>query len=171
MELSVGLDIVSAATLVFGLAFAIVQLRQYRASRDRELGLELLRSFQTPEFASALRAIFSLPEGLTKSQIEERLGPRMDGVYALSTTWESLGILVFRGQLDLDLVDDFFSGPIRISWEKLQPYFETEREEQGRETIGEWFQWLAEQMERREGLAAPTPAHVGHRDWTPPRRR
>lgn len=171
MELSVGLDIVSAATLVFGLAFAVVQLRQYRASRDREVGLELLRSFQTPEFASALRAVFSLPEGLTKAEIEERLGPRMDSVYALSTTWESLGILVFRGQLDLALVDDFFSGPIRISWAKLQPYFQAEREEQGRETIGEWFQWLAEQMEKREALAKPTPAHIEHRNWIPPRRR
>jgi hypothetical protein len=59
VELSVGLDIVAAATLVFGLVFAIVQLRQYRASRARELGLELLRSFQTPEFASALRAVFA----------------------------------------------------------------------------------------------------------------
>lgn len=171
MELSVGLDIVAAATLVFGFIFAIVQLRQYRAARDRELGLELLRSFQTPEFASALRAVFSLPEGLTKAEIEDRLGPKMDGVYALTTTWESLGILVFRGQLDLDLVDDFFSGPIRISWAKLRPYFQAEREEQGRETIGEWFQWLAEQMEKREALAAPTPAQIEHRDWTPPRRR
>jgi hypothetical protein len=93
----------------------------------------------------------------------------MDDVYALTTTWESLGVLVFRGQLHLDLVDDFFSGPIRISWTKLQPYFETEREEQGRETIGEWFQWLAEQMQKREALEAPTPAHVAHRDWISPR--
>jgi hypothetical protein len=166
MELSVGLDLVSAVTLVFGLAFAIVQLRQYRAGREREIALELLRSFQTQDFASALRAVYALPMSLSKAEIEERLGPKMDGVYALTTTWESLGVLVFRGQVGLDLVDDFFSGPIRISWAKLQPYFQVEREEQGRETIGEWFQWLAEQMAKREKVVVPTPAHIAHRNWT-----
>lgn len=53
------------------------------------------------------------------------------------TTWESLGILVYPGELGLDLVDDFFSGPITISWRKLKPYVVGERAEQNRETIEE----------------------------------
>jgi hypothetical protein len=158
-------DLLTAATLIFGLAYAGVELRQFRASRDRENALELLRSFQTPEFARALRAVYALPTGLTKGEIEEALGEQMDLVYALTTTWESLGILVHRGTMSLGLVDDFFSGPIRISWAKLRPYVEGERAEQGRDTIGEWFQWLAERMQERESVVPPVPAHILYTDW------
>jgi hypothetical protein len=169
MTLNTFIELLSLVTLVVGLLFAVVQLRQYRATREREVALELLRSFETPEFAAALRAVYALPGGLTKREIEERLGGKMDLVYAMTTTWESLGILVCRGELSLDLVDDFFSGPITISWEKLRGYVEGERAEQRRETIAEWFQWLAERMREREAVTPPVPAHIAHRDW--PRRK
>ena len=76
-------------------------------------------------------------------------------------------ILVFRGEVSIDLVDDFFSGPIVVSWRKLQCYFFDERRETGRETVGEWFQWLAERFAEREGAAPPVPANVQYRDWRP----
>lgn len=88
-------------------------------------------------------------------------------VYAMTTTWESIGVLVYRSEIRLDLLDDFFSGPIRISWRKLKPYFEDEREEQGRQTISEWYQWLAERFEALESVEARVPAHIAHRDWMP----
>jgi len=67
---------------------------------------------------------------------------------------------VFRGEVSIDLVDDFFSGPIVVSWRKLQGYFFDEREETGRETVGEWFQWLAERFagKRNSPSARPRPA-------------
>lgn len=40
-----------------------------------------------------------------------------------------------------------------------------ERQETGRETIGEWFQWLAERFAEREGTARPVPTHLQYRDW------
>lgn len=148
----------------------MVQLRQYRASREREAALEFLRSFQTPAMATAIRAVYGLPEGLSKSEIEAALGERMDIVYALMTTWESIGILVYRGEITLDLVDDFFSGPIRLSWRKLEMYVRTERSEQNRDTIEEWFEWLNDRLVERESTTPPVPAHVAYRDWHPKRR-
>jgi len=167
MNVSTIVELVSAVTLVGGFLFAIVQLRQHRADSEKETALELLRSFQTPELARALRAIYNLPDGLSKREIEERLADSMDPVYALMTTWESIGILVYRGQLSLDLVEDFFSGPVRISWRKLQGYVQGEREEQARDTIEEWFEWLNDQIARRESAQPPVPAHVEHRTWRP----
>ena len=169
MDLSTFVELLSAITLILGVVYAVVQLRQYQASRNRDNALELLRSFQTPEFATALRAVYALPMGLTKAEIEETQGDKMDLVYSLMTTWESLGVLVYRGEMSLDMVDDFFSGPIRISWDKLESYVRGEREEQDRETIEEWFQWLAERMKARESSTPPTPAHIAHRHWTPKR--
>jgi hypothetical protein len=73
----------------------------------------------------------------------------------------------YRSEVSIDLVDDFFSGPIVVSWRKLQGYFFDERRTTGRETIGEWFQWLAERFAERETSTAPVPAHVQYRDWRP----
>jgi hypothetical protein len=165
VTLSTTLELISTLTLLFGVAFGLLQMRLYHAQRERDAALILLRSFQTPEFAHALLMVYGLPDGLSKAQVEARLGPDLPKVYALLTTWESLGILVFREEVSLELVDDFFSGPIVISWRKLRQYVQDQRQEQGRETIEEWFQWLAEQMAQRESGQQPIPAHVAHRDW------
>ena len=72
---------------------------------------------------------------------------------------------IFRREVTLDLVDDFFSGPISISWRKLSRYVFEQRAVLDRETAFEWFQWLAERMIEREKQTPPTPAHIAHRDW------
>jgi hypothetical protein len=60
---------------------------------------------------------------------------------------------------------EFFSGPIKISWEKLHDYFMEQRAEHQRETIGEWFQWLAERPAASEATSARVAAHIAHRNW------
>jgi len=158
---------VQAVALVVGVGFAVYETRRYRKERNREAAMELLHAFQTPEFAKALVLAYRLPNGLSKREIEGHLGEDLHLVYALTTTWESLGILVYRGEVSMDLVDDFFSGPITVSWRKLQGYFFGERQETGRDTIGEWFQWLAERFSDREGTTPPVPAHIQFRAWRP----
>src|SRR6266699_1419588 len=70
----------------------------------------------------------------------------------------------------LELVDDFFSGPILLSWQKLRVWAEEWRHSLNRETGSEWFHWLAERMMEREKLAPPVPAYVAHRTWRETRR-
>lgn len=160
-------EFLGGIAVIGGVLFAVIQIRQYREGKQREIALELLRSFQTPDFAKALRAVFYMPDGLTREEVEAYAGEDMHLVYALGTTFESLGILVFRGEVSLALVDDFFSGPITISWRKLKPYHIGEREELNRETIGEWFEWLADRMSERESNRPPVPAHIAHKSWRP----
>ena len=162
-------DLTSAAAVVVGLLFALVQLRQFRRVQEREAGLALLRSYQTRTLARALLIVFELPDGLGKAEVEARVANEMATLYAMMTIWESLGILVRRDQVDLAMVDDFFSGPIVLSWGKLRRYVYEQREELGRETIWEWFQWLGERMLERESAMPPVPAYIEHRRWLPPK--
>jgi hypothetical protein len=170
MPIEVVLQGIEAAAVVFGVGFAMVQVRQYRHDKRREAAIELLHSFQTPSFAKALNIVYRLPDGLTKEQIEAAIGDDFHFVYAMTATWESLGILVHEGEIDLQLIDDFFSGPIRVSWRKLQGHVKGERAAVGRDTINEWFQWLNERLEEIESSAPPVPAYIEHKDWTPRRR-
>ncbi|HEY4282345.1 MAG TPA: hypothetical protein VGM62_04710 [Chthoniobacterales bacterium] len=168
MDLSTLANIVNAVAVTAGVIFAAAQIRYFRQRRRREAMLELVRSFQSAAFTSALRRVLSLPDGATKEKIHELLGPDgEDAVYLVALTWESLGILVFRGELTLDLVDDFFSGPILLSWQRLRVFAEEWRRELNRETGSEWFHWLAERMMEREERLPPVPAYIAHRDWRP----
>ena len=159
-------NLINAIAVTAGVIFAAVQIRQYRQRRQRDAMLELVRSFQSPAFTAAYRRVLSLPDGADAAKIREVLGPDgEDAVYLVSLTWESLGVLVYRREVTLDLVDDFFSGPLVISWRKLKVYSEEWRRTLNRETGNEWFHWLAERMLEREKTSPPVAAYVAHRDW------
>jgi hypothetical protein len=161
-------ELVSAVTVVAGLVFAAVQVRQFREAREREVMLELVHSFETPEFSNGIYTVSQLPDGLDKQRVEQQLGASFKDVYVMITTFESLGILVYRGQVTLGLIDDFFSGPIVVAWRKLRGWVEAERRQANRDTYHEWFQWLAEQLSKRESSTPSVPAHIAHKDWRPP---
>ena len=136
---------------------------------DRARG-ELVRSFQNPAFASALRRINSLPDGANREKIRELLGPDgEDAVFLIGLTWESIGVLVFRREVTFDLVADFFSGSVSVSWRKLHAFVEEDRSFVERETVWEWFQWLVEQLERHSVTRTNLKmgAQTVYRDWQP----
>jgi hypothetical protein len=64
-------------SVIGGVLFAVIQVRRYREGRQREITLELLRSFQTPGFARALRTVFYMPNGLTREEVEAHAGEDM----------------------------------------------------------------------------------------------
>src|SRR2546426_6461016 len=151
MDISNIANLINAFAVTAGVIFAAAQINYYRQRRQREAMLELVRSFQSPAFTSALRRVLSLPDGADTRKIREILGPDgEDAVYLVTLTWESLGVLLFRREVTLDLLDDFFSGPILVSWRKLNIYVGEMRRVLQRETGAEWFQWLAERMMERE---------------------
>jgi hypothetical protein len=47
----------------------------------------------------------------------------------------------------------------------LERYLEEVRKERKRDTLFEWFQWLAERMMDLESKTPHAPAHVAHRTW------
>jgi hypothetical protein len=59
-------DIVASIGVMLGLVFAGIQLRQFRLSQEREAGLVLLHSYQTPLMARGLYVMFTLPDDLSR---------------------------------------------------------------------------------------------------------
>ena len=167
MNWPVIIDLVSAIALCAGVIFAAYQLVELRRQHRRDAVLGLVRSFQSGDFTAALGRINSLPDGADRATIDQVLGPDgRDQVFLVGLTWESLGVLTFRREIDMGTIDDFFSGAITISWRKLHTFVENDRESLERETVWEWFQWLSERMREREDRSAPIPAHIAHRDWS-----
>src|ERR1700730_7962697 len=123
MGLSTLANLINAIAVTAGVIFAATQIRDYRRQRRRDSMLALVRSFESPTFAKALRRGIELPDDTSADQIRETLGPEgEDLIVHVTATWETIGVLLFHGELTIDVIDDFFSGPILISWRKLLPY-------------------------------------------------
>ena len=166
MDLGTVANAVNAVAVTAGVVFAAAQISDYRRQRRREAMLELARSFQSPDFTRALRRMNSLPDGASRATIREQLGAGgEDDMFLLGMTWESLGVLLFRREVTLDDLSDLFSGAIVLSWRKLHAFVDEDRRDMQRETVWEWFQWLAERILAHEQHTSPTPAHIAYKDW------
>jgi len=165
MPITTILSMFSTTAIVASVIFGAVQLRQLKKQRARESALQLVQSARTPEFLNAVNIVFDLPENLSRKEIEERLGNKMTSVYVMFGTFESLGILIFRREIEIQLVEDFFSGIIILAGRKLKNYLDEVRKTSNRQTYYEWFQWLYEQVEKRESKTPAVPAYITYRDW------
>ena len=166
MDIATLANLINAIAVTAGVIFAAVQIREFRRQQRRHSMYTAVQTFQDVDFTKALHYIMELPDNLDRAEIQRRVGPEGEAaIYFVSTTWETIGVLVFQKELTLDLVDDFFSGPIVLTWRKLEPYLQQIRNERRRETLFEWCQWLAERIMDREKSGAPVPAHIAHRYW------
>jgi hypothetical protein len=163
MDIATFANLINAIAVTAGVIFAAAQIRHYQRRRHRDSMLELVRSFQSPTFAKGLRRIIELPDDASAEKIREILGPEGEDLMVhVTATWETIGVILFHGELTIDIIDDFFSGPILISWRKLLPYTTDIRRQYQRDTWSEWFQWLAERMMERESTTPPVPAYIAH---------
>ena len=158
-------EIAGVAGILASFVYLNIQFRQSKKSDERETAFELIRSFQTAEFTKILQATYDLPHGLSRKDLDSRFGDDLPALYSYFATWESLGIMVQRGQISLDLVCDFFSHSILQSWAIAENYVTELRQDLDRDTPWEWFQWLAERVRDHESNTQPVPAYVEFKDW------
>src|SRR5262245_17684369 len=155
MHLPTIANFAEAFAVIAAIVFGMVQLRQLHAQRRREAAFALMQSIQSPQMLRGILIIDRLQDVPAKTEIDSLPEEDQVDVTALLATWESLGILVFNHEIPLQMVDDFYSGTVAQSWQKLQRYVEDLRVATGRPTRWEWFQWLAERMQERESDTPP----------------
>ena len=156
----------AALAVVFGVAFAVVQVRQTERKRREAAAFEVMRSLQGPETAKALIFLASLPEGLSPEDYEQREG-FVSAMATITALYESLGAMVHRRIVPLDVVESISGGILRVVWRKVKPYAEAQRKVLGLPAHYEWLQWLAERLEENESQAKRVGAHIAYRDWRP----
>jgi hypothetical protein len=158
-------QIAAALTVIGGTVFAVLQLQEFKRQRQETAALDLMQAFMGAEFAEAMAIVTSLPDGLSAAALRSA-GPESEKAATLMcTTFEAMGVLVHRRIAPLSLVQDLAGGFIVVTWRRLQPWLTELRVEQNNPSDSEWFQWLAEQLERRKD--EKKPAYLLHRDWAP----
>ncbi|KGQ19297.1 hypothetical protein LF41_2945 [Lysobacter dokdonensis DS-58] len=161
-------QIIGNLAVVVALCFGAAQIRQFRRQRLDAAASELMRSIQDQQFTRAFRLIYPLPVAVPADDLRA-LGPEYeDAALALGARFESMGLLVYRESLPMDMVEEIIGGAVVLLWQRLKPWAEANRREQNHPLLFEWFQWLAERLEER-GRPSQTPAFERFRDWKPRR--
>ena len=155
-------EIFGGLAVIIGIGFGFVEYRRHKIRERREAAATLARSFQTQELAAAIRVVLELPDAIDEAQYKKLSRGDKDLIWFLFCSMESIGILVFRDDLPLSLVDEFFSIPVIEGWKKLSPYVEELRQNVHGPQAWEWFQWLAEHLAERHKETPRIPAHVEH---------
>jgi len=161
MDWSTSLDVIRTVALVAAVVFAALQVRNANRTRKEQAAVELVRSMQSAEWMTAVGPVSRLPTGGVA-----HLDPDLEAfATTIALRLETVGYLVYRRTVPLDVVDDLVGGMTRVAWTRLRSWVLKGRQGSGNEKSYEWFQWLAERLAERG--PSPTPAYVAHSDWRP----
>jgi len=168
VDLSTIANIATALTVIVGVLFGLTEARRLRRDREERAALEAVHAMLTPAFADTFLVVQNLRDGAKPTEIQS--DPRtLQAVRSVGIVIEGLGYAVFERIVPLRIVDNLVGGNIRVIWRKLRAYVEHERETSGSQKTFEWFQWLAEQLDKYDQgkTSLEKGAHEVYRNWKP----
>ena len=164
-------EIFSAVLVISGIILGVIEIKNYRVQRQETAAIEIMRAFQSPEFTRAIQLIMEY-EGDCRDCCDETVSPELHkAVMLISTTLESIGLMVYRRSVPFRLVQQLMGGTIQACWSVLESYVTTVRENAGRPSLYEWFQWLAERLEEYPEYHSVEGAYTKYSDWKPEREK
>lgn len=161
---SIIVDIISSVAVFAAIIFGISQIRQFRQQRRDMAAIELVRSVQDSEFTNGFRLIHSLPEDISAADFKALGTDYVKYGLAVGMKYESIGLLVFKKVIPLEIVEELVGGVAITFWKRLSPWVESIRKEQSADFVFEWFEWLVDNLQDR-GRDVRQPAHKQYRDW------
>ena len=162
------IEILGVLALVFGIIFDVQQLKQHRRQRRDLAILECARSFEDREFTESYRLLSELPANRTKAHFEELGDLYESAALRVGMKFETMGLLVHRGVVPIDAMEDLVGGAALTIWRVIQPWVEESRSARSHSTFLEWYQWLVERLEAR-GMSGRQPVYVTDTKWKEPK--
>lgn len=159
-------EIIGAIIVIGGMAFAVVQIREFKRQRRETAAIELARSFQNPQFAHAVLLVLSLPPSCSAEKLRSR-PEREEAAMLVSFTFETVAIMVHQRIVPLDTVWQLMGGVTRTCWDRMRDWVYTVRNEQQNEKFDEWLEWMANQMQRLGERPSAGPAYLLYEGWRP----
>ena len=138
--------LVAAVGVIVGVVFAVLQLRNLVRTRQTDLVMRLYSTFGSKEFQREWTRIWNTEYKNYKDFLKkEKLVAPEAGLF-----FEGVGVLLYRKLIDISLIDDLFSGPIKMTWEKMKPIVEDARKQLDQPQYAEWVEYLYNEMRKRE---------------------
>lgn len=159
----------TAITVLVAIAFGVMEIRKARGERSERAAFTVVSAVMSPTWIhSLIITVLLMPESASVEDIQndQKL---MEAAHSIAFVMEGIGYAVYSRLIPLRTVDDLIGGATLLSWRRLRVYAQAERDRNGSQKAWEWFQWLAEQLERNATSTSNmnVGAHVLHRDWRP----
>jgi hypothetical protein len=140
-------NIALTLSVIIALIFGIAQVKTAAKDRRERLTLDTLRGFQTSQFAEMMHYIYRIK--VPQKREEWIVWPMEDQIKFIhfSQEMETLGLLLAERLINIDLVDKTLGNFVTQSWDKIKPLVLDLRP--GDPYMSEYFQWMAEQLDRR----------------------
>lgn len=129
------------------------QIRHQTKLRQTDLIMRLYSRFGSEGFQKTFDKV-RRREARGFHDYEEKYG--LAEWIAIGTFFEGIGVLLYRKLVDIGLVDDLFTAPIKMAWDMMKDSIIEARKEYGQPTIFEWFEYLYNEMKKREQRLAKT---------------
>lgn len=156
-------DLVSAGSILTGLTVGWIQIRHLRQQRRDAMAVNLAQTFYSHDLAKAFALLMPLPDGISLAQIRAMGDHYEQAAFTVATSFETIGLLVFKRIAPLDMVMELAGGIVAVMARKLRQWNKDLREEQQQPALCEWFEWLGDQaLQRKPGSA---PAHIQYKNW------
>ena len=144
---------IASAGVFFAAIYYIFQIRHQTRMRQTDLVMKLYSQFNSLEFQKLWERILSR-DAENYDDYHRKYGSAE--VTAVGMFFEGIGILLKRKLIDIDLVDDMFTTPIKWTWEKMKDITIELRKIRNQPQILEWFEYLYNEMQKREQELAET---------------
>ncbi len=161
-------EIIGVLAILYGLFFGAMQLRQHRKQRRDLAILECTRMFEDERYTESARLVQDLPAGVTIEQIEKLDGPYVAATRNVMMKFETIGMLVHRGVVSVDAMEDLVGGSVLETWQILSNYIEEIRDTRRDARYMEWFQWLVDRLQERRSQEQE-PAYLKYANWQEPK--
>ncbi len=145
--------VIASASVVAGVVYYALQLRHQSKMRQTDLVIRLASDMRSAEVVAAFADMhgaefknyddFVKKYGMPFSKNQVPMSLVMIGNY-----FEELGVLYSNKLIDAHLVSQLF--PISAAWEKMEPVIKGLRKEYQSQTYYEWFEYLYNEMQKRE---------------------
>jgi hypothetical protein len=157
-------EIIGACSIVTGLIVGWVQIRHLRRQQHDAVAINLAQTFYSRDLARSIALIQPLPDNISLKEMRELGDEYTVAALTICTSFETMGLLAYKGVAPMDLVLDLAGGIVSVMCKKLRRWNEDTREEQQQPSWAEWFEWLGDQALQAKARSAP--AHIQHKSST-----
>lgn len=158
------LNLISTVAIVGALIFTGLQVRAANRTRADQAAVTVIQTTQNASWIESLAMIATLPEEAEPAQVEA--GKAMEAaIFNFNIRLETVGYLVYCRIISLKSIDDLIGGVTMVYWSRAKKWMHRYRESTNNPKIGEWSEWLADQIVARRARGEFGPAHIRYRNW------
>ena len=139
--------IIAAAGVLVGVAYYVLDIRNQSKVRQTDLVMKLYSQFNSFEFQ---KVWYEVLEREAKDYYDYKKKYGLAELTAIGIFFEGIGILLRKKLIDIELVDDMFTTPVKWSWEKMKDIALEWRKVRNAPEIGEWFEYLYNELKKKE---------------------